>query len=83
MAADLFFFLPGTRFIIFALLSLSLPLIVTQIQGHVAGPPPPSPLRYNNAFILIGRRIELFFSPRQLAYNCTAADCTAAERMAG
>ena len=37
-----FFFIP---FITLALLSPSLP-VVTQIRGHIAGPPPPSPLRY-------------------------------------
>ena len=53
-----FFFIP---FIILALLSRSLP-VVTQIRGHIPGPPPPSPLRYNNAFVFIARRI-LHFLP--------------------
>ena len=37
-------------FIILALLSPSLP-VVTQIRGHIAGPPPPSPLRYVPSFL--------------------------------
>ena len=43
-----------------ALLSPSLPLVVVvvaQIRGHIAAPPLSSPLRYNNAFIFIARRI--------------------------
>ena len=43
-----FFFIP---FIVFALLSLLLP-VVPQIRGHIAGPPPPSPLRYVPSFFM-------------------------------
>ena len=41
------FFIP---FVILALLSPSLP-VPTQIRGHIAGPPPPSPLRYVPSFL--------------------------------
>ena len=44
--------------IILALLSHSLPA-VPQIRGHIAGPPPPSPLRYR-ALIFIARIIQHF-----------------------
>ena len=54
-----FFFIPS---IILALPSPSLPvvvLIVPQIQGHIAGPPPPSPLRYVSS-VFIARRVQYF-----------------------
>ena len=51
------FFLHPIYFL--ALLSLSLP-VVTQIRGHIAGPPPPFPLRYNNTFVFIARMIKHF-----------------------
>ena len=41
------------------ILSPSLP-VVTQIRGHIAGPPPSSPLRYNNAFNVIARKKQHF-----------------------
>ena len=50
---------PPIPFVILALLLPSL-LVVTQIRGHIGGPPPPSPLRYNNAFTFIARRIQHF-----------------------
>ena len=61
----LFFFIP---FIILALLSRSLP-VVSQIRGHIAGPPPLSPLRYVPSF-LSREEVSIFF-PRRLASNCT------------
>ena len=54
--------------IILALLSRSLP-VVTQIRGDIAGPPPPSPLRYVPSF-LSREELSIFF-PRRLASNST------------
>ena len=58
-----FFFIP---FIIPAPLSRSLP-VVTQIRGHIAGPPPPSPLRHVLSFL--PRRESSIFFPGRLASN--------------
>ena len=60
-------------FIVVALLSLSLSLsrflpVITQIQGHIVGPPPPSPLRY--VFSLLSREEFSIFFPRRLASKC-------------
>ena len=60
----LFFFIP---FIIPATFSRSLP-VVTQIRGHIAGPPPPSPLRHVLSFLPRGES-SIFF-PRRPASNC-------------
>ena len=46
LCGSFFFSVP---FIILTLLSRSLP-VVTQIRGHIAGPPPSSPLRYMPSF---------------------------------
>ena len=65
----LFFSIP---FIILAPLSSpSLP-VVTQIWGHIAGPPP-SPLRYVPSFIS-REELSIFF-PRRLASNCAYPRC--------
>ena len=55
-----------------ALFSCSLP-VVTQIRAsHRAGPPPPpSPLRYNNAFIFIVRIIQHFVPSSTCVELCT------------
>ena len=45
----IFFFL-SISFIIFALLAPAPSLFVTQIRGHIAGPTPPSPLRFVPTF---------------------------------
>ena len=66
-----FFFFFFHPFIIIALLSRSLP-VVAQIRGHIAGPPPPSPLI--RAFILSGEEFSIFF-PRRLASKCAYARC--------
>ena len=68
---NFFFFIPS---IILAPLSRSLP-VVTQIQGHIAGPPPPSPLRHVPSF-LSREEVSIFF-PRRLASNCTYSRCWA------
>ena len=66
-----FFFIP---FIILALrFSCSL-AVVTQIRGRIAGPPPPSPLRYVPSFL--SREQCSTFLPRQLASNCRAPQAT-------
>ena len=59
-----FFFIP---FVVLALLSRSLTVIIP-IRGHIAGPPPASPLRYVPSF-LSREEISIFF-PRRLASNC-------------
>ena len=51
-----------------ALLSRFLP-VATQTRGHVAGPPPPSPLRYMPSFFLSREELSIFV-PRRLASNC-------------
>ena len=50
-----------------ALLSRSLP-VVAQTRGRIAGPPPPSPLRYVPS--LLSREESSVFFPRRLASNC-------------
>ena len=65
-----FFFIP---FIILALLSPSFP-VVTQIRGHIAGPPPPSPLRYMPSFsiaIIIQHALSTLVHPRRITNVCT------------
>ena len=57
------FFIP---FVILAPLSRSLS-VVTQIRGHIAGPPPPSPLRHVPLFL--SREEASIFFPRRLASN--------------
>ena len=52
-----FFFIPFRIILALLLFSRSLP-VVAQIRGHVAGPPLPSSLRYNNAFLLMARIIQ-------------------------
>ena len=44
--------------------------VVAQIRGRIAGPPPPSPLRYVPSF-LSREEFSIFF-PRRLASNCTS-----------
>ena len=70
----LFFSIP---FIILAfLLSPSLAVVVVaQIRGHIAGPPPPSPLRYVPLFLSREEFSNLF--PRRLASNCAYPRCKA------
>ena len=70
-----FFFIP---FIFLALLSRSLPPslpVATQIPGHTAGPPPPSPSppRYVPLFssFFIAKILQCFLPSRRLASNCT------------
>ena len=60
-----FCFIPS---IVLALLSRSLP-VAAQVRGHIAGPPPRSPLRYVPSFL--SREDLSIFSPRRLASNCT------------
>ena len=68
-----FFFLFSVPFLILALLSSpSLP-VVTQIRGHIAGPPPPSPLRCVPSF-LSREEFSIVF-PCRLASNCTYPRC--------
>ena len=67
-----FFFIPC---IILAVLSLSLSVVVTKIRGHIAGPPPPFPLRHVPSF-LSREEFSIFF-PRRLASNCTYPRCLA------
>ena len=64
-----FFFI---LFTILTLLSCSL-LVVTQIRGHILGPPPASPLRYAPSF-LSREEFSIFF-PRRLASSCTYPRC--------
>ena len=65
-----FFFIP----LILVPLSRSLP-VVTQIRGHIAGLPPPSPLRHVPSY-LSREEVSIFF-PRRLASNCTYPRCWA------
>ena len=56
--AFIYFFAPSRVFIILALLSRSLPVeavvvVALKIRGHIAGPPPASPLRTVRAFIFV------------------------------
>ena len=57
-STDFFFFIP---FIMLALLSRSLP-VVTQIRGHIAGPPPPSPLPYYTCLHIYREKNSAFSS---------------------
>ena len=54
-----YFFIP---LIALALLSRSLPVVVAQIRGHQAGPPPPIPATVRAAFIFIARITQHFSS---------------------
>ena len=64
------FFVP---FVILALLSSpSLPVVV-QIRGRIAGPPPPSLLRYVPS--VLSREYCSIFFPRRLASNCAYPRC--------
>ena len=67
LAFLLLFFPLIIPFSILALLSRSL-LVVTQIRGHLASPPPPSPLRCAPS-CLSWEYFSIFF-PRRLASNC-------------
>ena len=69
----IYLFIP---FIILALLSPSLPA-VTQIRGHMAGPPSPSPLRYVPSFYCEKNSAICNFFPCRLASNCTYPRCQA------
>ena len=57
--------------IILELLSRYFP-VVTQIRGHIAGPPPPFSLRHVLSFS--SREVSIFF-PRRLVSNCTYPRC--------
>ena len=64
----LFFFFFHPMHFIFALL-FSLPLVVTQIRGHIAGSSPPLPTTVRALHFLSRFYFSSFF-PRRLASNC-------------
>ena len=70
MAVTTFFF---SRSMYYPRTTLALPPIVTQIRGHIVGPPPPSPLRYVPSFL--SREDFSIFCPRRLASNCNYPRC--------
>ena len=71
----LFLLIPSIAFALSLLLAPSLLIDVTQTWGHIAGPPPPSPLRYAPSFFL--RQDFSTFFPRSLESNCAYPHCEA------
>ena len=58
---SLFLLVPSITFALSLLLAPSLLIEVTQTWGHIAGPPPPSPLRYAPSFFF-ATRLQHFLS---------------------
>ena len=65
-------FFPHPIYYPFTTLALP-PSSITQIRGHIAGPPAPSALRYMPK--ILSRESSIFF-PRRFASNCTYPRCS-------